>query len=608
MSMGIDASNNIKLKQQEKDSPFLTLSERNQKGISSQNIFGGDEKAGQTQEPKRTERIAQLNIFGAEEGGQVKDDTSVFGEQEQKGCDEYFQENAKGEMNFDTNGFYGDAIGVSFGSSASSNPIKAGASDTKGLETELKLMLRNPEQNKTQIENLKEQIKAQGGDADKIIADNTPKTGATKGANATTKAGTTENAAKTATAGTTATASKTATGNAANALGSGGSVSDLMAYADQAGIGTQVDIEANRGATNDLAGVSAQVSEKEPGVVDAIKEEFSIPKVTSKVAEAAIGAGANGVMDPVKETISSYMKDGLKAIGLGKGSDKGGDLDAGKAKNAKDVKEAEGHVNKGQNAGSTAKGEQKEAVAGKNKAAGDVKKGEATRAGASNNKLTAEQQKVSNQETEALEKENADIAKMSKDQKAKEVKVCDANIQKLDKDISNLGNQIDDITINANDDPATKAQKNSKKAQLQAEKAQKLIEKAKQEQRKAMAEIDEQKQAQAELAARQTAEKANLAAEQAQASADEAQGIINNADKEIASSHAIMENCDIAKASADQTIGKASAYTKEAQTRLKDLQGSAGKVAEGAGTASSTPTPSNAPAPSTGGEAKKSKR
>ena len=84
--MGIDASNNIKIKQQqEKDSPFLTLSERNKKGISSQNIFGGDEKAGQTQEPKRTERVAQLNIFGAEEGGQVKDDTSVFGQQEEKG-------------------------------------------------------------------------------------------------------------------------------------------------------------------------------------------------------------------------------------------------------------------------------------------------------------------------------------------------------------------------------------------------------------------------------------------------------------------------------------------------------------------------------------------
>ena len=37
--------------------------------------------------------------------------------------------------------------------------------------------------------------------ADKIIADNTPKTGATKGANATTKAGTTEAGSKTAKAG-----------------------------------------------------------------------------------------------------------------------------------------------------------------------------------------------------------------------------------------------------------------------------------------------------------------------------------------------------------------------------------------------------------------------
>ena len=59
-----------------KDSPFLTLSQRNKEGLSSQNIFGNQnvEKAGATQ---------GTNIFGMQEGGQVQDG-SVFGQEEEK--------------------------------------------------------------------------------------------------------------------------------------------------------------------------------------------------------------------------------------------------------------------------------------------------------------------------------------------------------------------------------------------------------------------------------------------------------------------------------------------------------------------------------------------
>jgi len=326
--MGIDASNNIKIKQQqqEKDSPFLTLSERNKKGLSSQNIFGGEEKAGQAQEPKRTERIAQLNIFGAEEGGQVKDDTSVFGQQEEKSCDEYFQENAQGEMNFDTNGFYGDAIGVSFGNSNASNPIsgggtKAGSSQTKDLETELKLMLRDPEKNQSQIDDLKKQIEATGGNADQMIADGLKKAEEQKGAKSATKTGSSANGSTTVNNGTPKTGSTEGEigGNAANALNNSGSVSDLMAYSKQAGLGADVEIVAGRGSSSSSSSssTSSSSSSESGGIMDSIKNAFSPSNLISQAANGITSAVTGAIMNPITETfIGNPIKGLISLTGL----------------------------------------------------------------------------------------------------------------------------------------------------------------------------------------------------------------------------------------------------------------------------------------------------
>ena len=131
------------------DSPFLTLSQRNKEGISSENIYG-------TQATKAAEG---KNIFGQDEAQGVKGE-QMFA-QEEKGAEEYIQEDEQGNVAFDEQGFYDDAWGISLSTQNqnTTNPIKAGSSnqtgDTKEAEEKLaKLVKDGKTKTESQLKNI----------------------------------------------------------------------------------------------------------------------------------------------------------------------------------------------------------------------------------------------------------------------------------------------------------------------------------------------------------------------------------------------------------------------------------------------------------------------
>ncbi|MCR4881352.1 MAG: hypothetical protein K6A44_05305 [bacterium] len=102
----------------QQDSPFLTLSQRNQAGLSSQNISGED-KTKQAQEAKEA---SFDSIFARQSQGGVGNQ-HMFAQEAEQGAEQYLQEDENGDVNFDVSGFYNDAWGVNLNNSGASNPI-----------------------------------------------------------------------------------------------------------------------------------------------------------------------------------------------------------------------------------------------------------------------------------------------------------------------------------------------------------------------------------------------------------------------------------------------------------------------------------------------------
>ena len=144
---------NVQNNKTPQDSPFLTLSQRTQQGISSDNIKG-------TQQAYSTQKTENTNIFGQEEAQGVKQDGAGF-QQEEKGADEYLQEDEQGNVGFDEQGFYDDAWGISL-SKATTDPIKAGGSqDAHSLKNDLETAVKQGKQD-AQVNEIKDQLEAQG--------------------------------------------------------------------------------------------------------------------------------------------------------------------------------------------------------------------------------------------------------------------------------------------------------------------------------------------------------------------------------------------------------------------------------------------------------------
>ena len=82
---------NIQNGKKPQDSPFLTLSQRNKEGLTSDNIKS-------TQGAFSTQKTQSTNIFGQEEAQGTKNDGPWF-LQEEKGAEEYLQEDEQGNVN-----------------------------------------------------------------------------------------------------------------------------------------------------------------------------------------------------------------------------------------------------------------------------------------------------------------------------------------------------------------------------------------------------------------------------------------------------------------------------------------------------------------------------
>ena len=465
---------NVQNNKKPQDSPFLTLSQRTKQGLSSDNIKG-------TQQAFSTQKTDSKNIFGQDEAQGIKQDGAWF-QQEEKSAEEYLQEDEKGDVSFDEQGFYDDAWGISL-SKGVTDPIKAGSSkDAYSLKNDLKTAVKQG--NNSEVNDIKDQLSAQGvsnAEIDTIEQSVQSDSGNAQKAGASSTASTTQKTGASSTKSSSQATSEYLSDEQASTMVENGASYEEVSIAynpnnswmrelrETYNIGSKADYEtmqATATARNkDGSAKTSSNNNSSDGSSNSTQTNWG-QTIGTAVVNGGISAGTSAVMKPVTEPISKGGSDVMDWVGDKTGIKKAWNSAFSKDKPAENLEQAKQQLGDAKTAEKGAKTDAAKADKNVDKAKADegTAKNEVNESEADKTAATQKKEEHTNAQENAMESQESHTSKSQN---------LDSEISQLDAEISELNSQI----ASCGNDTAKKAKLEAKKAEKEVEKAEKETEK-----------------------------------------------------------------------------------------------------------------------------------